>query len=708
MVEDREGMSEIVDAYGRRMISNGQLESIFKVLVLIPEHIKDRRWMLWIYEGEIHRYRCVYEKALACYRRGELQARLVHNQYGELEALEGQANIFLDTIQPGKADDILKKALALMENMELAEENVRHRLFSMMTENLVNAGRAAEAEEWYAKSRSYEAEDDAENLEARLHLRTGRLQQAKRILERRKQTSIGNVENHLPQAHRETDLLLSLIESFLGEPEHAKKLGEAALVQGMNSKAPFVEGCGWMRMGHAAQLLNKYDMNIALDCYKTSVKIMEDLDMPRGKAEPLMGLCLLYGRNGVFDNAMRYGEQALVETEKASDLWLSSLIRLSMGLSAANCGVWKEAAQLLKECHSGFIACGDSYCLTATLLWQAYSSFHSGEDEKFSEYMEQFLKMMQAGEYDFLLQRRTLFGPRDIRQLAPLLFEAQNRNIRSHYVQHLLEGLGLSHMSYHPGYTLRIQTLGGFRVWLGDREIEEKDWQRGKAKELFQLLIIRRHQLLPKEAIIDTLWSDLDEKSAGRDFKVALNALNTALEPHRQARTTPFFIQRHESSYGLNLASGFELDAVEFEALVKQGLEEKNPEKASQILEAGLTLYKGDYLPDRRYQDWCLEERERLQVLFLRGAERLAVLFVHKEEHDKTIHWCEKIVSKDACWEEAYRLLMYCHFRKNNRNQAMKWYQRCKDVLAKELGVSPLPQLVSMYEAAMNEGVTDL
>lgn len=707
-IQDHEGIAEVADEYGRSMIASGQLESLSKALAVIPGPMKDARPALWICEGEILRYRCLYEKALACYRRGELQARSFRDPAGELEALEGQAKIYLDTIQPGKADHILQKALALLEQTEATGENVRFRFYSMMAENLVNAGRAAEAEEWYAKRRVREMEEDAENLEARLHLRTGRLRQAQKILERRKQKAGRHPDRRLPQAHRETDLLLSLIESFLGEPERAKKLGEAALVQGMNSKAPFVEACGWMRMGHAAQLMGKYDRSVALDCYSAAMQIMEEIDMPRGQAEPLMGLCLLHGRSGALDMAMKYGEQALSITEKANDFWLSSLIRLAMGLSAASGGAWKEASELLRECRDRFIACGDSYCLAATLLWQAYLSFHGEDGERFQEHMELFLKTMQAGEYEFLLHRRTLFGPRDVRQLAPLLFEALNRGIRSHYVRYLLDSMGLKDMSYHPGYTLRIQTLGGFRVWLGDREVEEKDWQRGKAKDLFQLLITKRHRLLPKEAIIDTLWSELDEKSAARDFKVALNALNTALEPHRQARSGTFFIQRHESSYGMNLASGFELDAVDFEYLVKQGLEEKDGEKAAQVLEAGLTLYQGDYLPDRRYEDWCLEERERLQILFLRGAERLAEWLVREEEYDKAIHWCEKIVAKDACWEEAYRMLMYCQIRLSNRHQAIKWYHRCKEMLAKELGIAPMPQLTRLYEAAMNEGVTDL
>jgi DNA-binding SARP family transcriptional activator len=700
---DHESLAETAALCGRSMIANGQLESLFKALSAIPEPLKDRRPTLWICEGEILRYRCVYEKALACYRRGEEQARKAGDAALTLEALEGQAKIYLDTIQPGRADGILRRALALLEEEQAANEQRKLRLVSMMAENLVNAGRAAEAEVWYAGRSALAPEENPVNLEARLHLRTGRLREAQRILERRKAAGEAHPGFRLPQAHRETDLLLSLIASLFGEPERARRLGEAALVQGIRSKAPFVEACARMRMGHAAQLAHKDERAVALDCYTAAIRMMDEIGAPRGKAEPLMGLCLLYGRAGVRDMAMMYGEQALTLTEQADDFWLSSLIRLSMGVSAACCGAWREASALLEECRGRFVACGDGYSLTVTLLWQSYVSYYGEDGRRFDEHMEQFLKMLQAGEYEFLLHRRTLFGPRDVRRLAPLLFEAQDRNIRSRYVRYLLETMGLSHAHYHPGYTLRIQTLGAFRVWLGDRELKDKDWQRGKARELFQLLITKRRRLLPKEEILELLWPEQDRNAAARDFKVALNALNTALEPHRRARSGTFFIQRHGSSYGLNLASGFELDAVEFEALTKQGLEEKDPEKAAQVLEAGLALYEGDYLPDRRYDDWCLEERERLRVLFLRGAEKLAGKLAHNGEYDKAIHWCERIVGVDACWEEAYRLLMVCHIRKHNRREAIRWYRICKERLARELGIAPMPQLTRLYEAALRE-----
>lgn len=707
-IGDWEAYALLLHSCGAEMIAKGQLESLLEKLACIPEIIKNRHFLLWIYEGDVYRYRSSYDQALACYQKGERLAAAAGDARCQSFALEGQARIYLDTIQPVQAEILLDKAVSLVERLERLEHEHVIRLYSLKAENLVNLGRSNDAESWYERCRSLQHDFQEDLLEARMHLRTGRLKQAKKLIEQMKQGESRQKAAPLPRSHRETAILLSLVESLLGNPEEAKQLAQSGMVQGIQMKAPFVEACGWMRMGHAAQLLAKYDFSVAQECYQTSLAIMERINVSRGRAEPLMGLCLLYAREGQHDLAMKFGQEALEETEKVKDEWLSALIRLCMGIATYYSDRQTEAIEIFKECQERFLTCGDSYGMTVTLLWLAMISYQQERHDLFLPYMDRFLNLAQTGRYDFLLQKRTLAGPRNIKQMAPLLIEAQKQKIQPHYVNHLLTGLGLEQMTYHPGYTLRIETLGGFKVWLGDAEIKEKDWQRGKAKELFQLLVNKRQQLVSKEEIISVLFRDLDEKTANRDFKVVLNALNTTLEPQRRARTTPFFIQRHGTSYGLNLASGLEIDAVEFESLVRAGLIESDPQQALSALEKGLELYKGDYLPDRRFEDWSIEERERLQVLFLRGAERLAKCYLERNAYEKAIHWCEKILLSDLCWEEAYRLLMLCHFKLNNRNQAIKCYQKCSTVLERELGVKPMQSTRDLYETMLRTNVTHL
>jgi len=709
-LQDEERIASLLHRHGEAIVAQGRLDRVVECIKPMPDATKDRYPLLWYYEGEAHRHFCRYSSALQCYKRVERLGADAGERFVHMLGLKGQAHIYLDTIQPGKAERLLEHALQLLEQEEENERTVAHRnaLYRLTAENLLNAGRTKEAPRWAEKSTDAAKGSQPDELIVRLHLRTGRLHSVKRMLERTRQEEAA-APSGLSRSHRETELLLSLVEAFLGEADAAKRHAQEGMLNGVNRKAPFSEAVGWMRMGHAAQLLSGYEYHIPLECYNTSLRIMDSLDVPRGKAEPLMGLCLLYGREGAWETALSYGNQALAETEQANDMWLSSFIRLALAAAACCGGQPEEALRLLDRCVDAFAQCGDSYGSALAHMWKALIAYQEDHDETFEASMNAFLRTVQNGEYEFLFSRRTLLGPKDVQQLAPLLFEAQKRGIHKHFVKYLLSLLGIDHMEHHPGYTLRIETLGEFRVWLGEKPVEDRDWQRGKAKELFQLLLTKRRQLLAKEEIAATLWKDSDEKSASRDFKVALNALHSALEPGRKARANPFFVQRHGTAYGLNLASGFELDAVQFEQHVKIGLEEKDAEAAKLSLLKGLQVYKGDYLPDRRYEDWSTEERERLAVLFLRGAEKLARLFIASGEYDAAIGWCERILEQDHCWEEAYRLLMICHHRKNNRRQAVKYYTKCVETLKAELGAAPMEATQKCYEELLrSDGVTDL
>ncbi|MBM4763529.1 BTAD domain-containing putative transcriptional regulator [Bacillus sp. B15-48] len=693
-INDYQASAALLTEYGIMMLESGKLESLNALLTKIPEEVKDRYFHLWFLQGEVFRYRSLYQEAETCYDKAIIGAEKKGKPREKSRALEGKAKIYLDTIQPDIADHFLHSAIEILEKSHLHSEADAGKLYQLLAENLLNLGEALKAEKWMKLAQKINGHQVDLHLEARLYLRTGRIKLAQKTLLEKKQ----KLQIHLPQSHRETDLLLALIEVLQGNGLKAKRLAQVGINYGMKINSPFVEACGWIRMGHAVQILEQYEQSLAIQCYETALKIMDDLHIDRGKAEPLMGLCLLYGRNGDYDKAIEAGNRALKETEKVKDLWLSSLITLSMGIAAVYHLQNSEAIAYIKKAEKMFRQCYDEYGKMLSYLWLAYCT--EGSDHE--KYIDLLLKQVEKGKNEFIFYHRTIFGPKDLRMFAPMLINAGKRISSSSFFSKLLANMNLLHLNSHPGYTLRIKTLGSFRVWLGENEVEERAWQREKAKELLQLFTTSPFTLFPKEEIFHKLWPNLDGKSAATDFKVALNALNKVLEPNRKARETPFFIKREGSAYGLNFDAGIELDSVLFGKWVGLGFEEEKDEYVIQSLENGLQMYKGDYLRDRRYEDWCLNERERLQVLFLRAAEKLAQLYVRKEDYEKAIYWCENILEKDSTWEEAYRLLMFCYYRKNNRPYAIKWYKKCCKVLEDELGVPPLDPTRHMYEMILS------
>ncbi|MCB0211348.1 MAG: bacterial transcriptional activator domain-containing protein [Anaerolineae bacterium] len=256
-------------------------------------------------------------------------------------------------------------------------------------------------------------------------------------------------------------------------------------------------------------------------------------------------------------------------------------------------------------------------------------------------------------------------------------------------------------------FELRVQALSGFRVWRNGEEIESAEWKREKSLHLFQFLITMRQQStrLHKEQIIDYLWPEVDMEVGNQNFKVALHALNKVLEPERKPRTDPRFVQRHDLTYSLNMDLIW-IDSDAFDQAVifgNQALADNDKLTATQYYQLALELYQGDYLPERRYEDWSSAERERLQILALGMMTILADLLVDDSPLE-SIRLTQRVLSIDPIWEDAYRTQMRAYLAQGNRPMAMRTYKQCLEALERELGITPLPETQKLMQEITNIG----
>jgi len=711
-----EQAADDIETAGEVCLRDGRLDALTTWIdALLPDVVAEHPRLQTLL-GDVCRLRSRFDEALAWYRQAEQTCRTRDDAAGISRALHGQALVYLDTVRPAQAENLLQQAVRIVDRT--ADREARAQLLELLAENKLNMGKPDEAEALRVEAQALRADARSEDtLSVRVKLRTGQLDDAQRILEvwaesERDQAEQGQV--HPPRAHRETVLILSLIHSLRGQAERAFALAQEGITLGQLLSSPFVTAVGHMRLGHAWQLISPPTPPLsgegsgvgsrdqAIRCYQSAIALGDQLAVRRTRAEAMWGLTRAYGflGEGDLESAQRSATEGVEIARWAGDPWMQSLIELALGASHVLAGQTEDAVEMLLRVLVAFRECGDSFGRAATRLWQSLAYLDLRQSEHLTACLEDLLGLAETRGYDFLFTAPTLLGPPDPRRIVPLLIAARDRRIRPAYANRLLAEIGLPDIKVHAGYQLRAQTLGAFRVWRGPIEIESHEWQRDKARQLFQLLVAERGRWLQRDEIVEILWPSLNAEAAARDFKVALNALNRAIEPNRAADAPFAFIVREGTAYRLRPEADLWLDSGHFERECDLGLRlaVHQPEQAIAHLQAAIRQYRGDYLPDALYEDWTSEERERLLALYLRTADKLASLLVERGQFDACLETCQAILTRDACWENAYRLMMTAYARQGNRPQAMRAYQRCVDALCDELGVAPSPATVALHE----------
>lgn len=697
---DFEQAAEMLEEIGPGLVRQGRVDSISTWIAELPAELRQTRPGLSLLMGDVLRLRARFDEALEYYAAAEQRHAEQGNALGRSRALRGQAQVYLDTVRPLKADSLLEEALRLLEPQENRQEAAA--LLERLAENKLNLGHPDEAQALHYEARLLRAETDPGDvyLEARAMLRTGRLREGTQLLEERAREERRSDQSRPQRFHRETVLLLSLLYALQGDAAGAEHRAREGIAVGQQLGSDFVKAVGAMRLGHAIQLRGSRPWEEAgdsttrqaVDSYLRAIEQVRAFKVMRTQVEPLWGLCRAYGYGADLDFAARYALQALDIAQQAGDEWICNLVRVAMGAGYALGGQAEQAHAWLGTAAEGFGRVGDPFGRAAAWLWQALAAWRQKDLERTMSHLAHLLPLARMHGYDMLLTHRTFLGLDDDQAAVPLLIEAQRQGIETTYAGRLLDAMGLTELEYHPGYTLSVRTLGRLAVWRGRELVTEGDWKREKARQIFQLLLSHRGQWFYREQIVYELWPHLPPDAAERDFKVALNALHGALEPARPTGTQPFFVIRRGNVYGLNPSARILVDADDFARLA-------SAEDAEQLRQA-LSLYKEDYLPDCLYEDWSTTQRQRLRNLYLTAAERLAEHLLRSTAWAEAIEVCQDILVRDSCWEAAYRLLMQAYAGQGNRAQVHATYQRCRATLLAELGVEPAPETQALFQSS--------
>jgi ATP/maltotriose-dependent transcriptional regulator MalT/DNA-binding SARP family transcriptional activator len=696
---DHATAADLLDDYGRHLLGIGRLQTLSRYLDDLPPETLHKHPALLTYLGDLARLHSRFDEALGWYQQAEAIWRERGQQEGIGRALRGQARIHLDTLNPDPAEELLQQALRLSDGT--ADREAQARLYDLLAENKLNAGKPEEADRLHRQAEALRLEGPSDSqLWTRVLLRTGRLKEAQDELE-----ALAEIERKepikVPRSHRETLFLLSLIYAFQGHATLAYQTAIEGTHRANELDSPFMTAVGHMRQGHALMLLEGADNYLrAQKQFEDAVDISRSLTIPRLRVEASWGLCRALGYQGDLARASSMAEEGLEIASQFGDEWVASLIRLAMGASFSLAARYEAAASWLENAARGFYDCSDPFGYNVARLWLCFGWYQQDQHDRLAQVFPEVLHACQENGYEFLFTQATLLGPPSERLLVPLLILARDRGWDGTYPANILQSINLPEISFHPGYQLHVVTLGDFLVRRGTQDIDPKGWSRKKTRQLCQLLITYRHTPLAREQIFEHLWPGADPVVSKRNFKVALNTLFNVMEPERKPGSDSAYVLRDGNTYRLRPGADLWLDVDQFVESIHLAdrLPAEQDDQTLPHLERAMHLYQGEYLPDTRYESWAAAEREQLAVLFLRGADRLCDLYLKRQRYEETIDLCYRILKQDNCWERAYRYLMIVYDRLSDHGQLARTYQRCQQTLQDELFVAPSDETEKLYQ----------
>jgi len=207
---------------------------------------------------------------------------------------------------------------------------------------------------------------------------------------------------------------------------------------------------------------------------------------------------------------------------------------------------------------------------------------------------------------------------------------------------------------------------------------------------LLAFLALHPERLCTRDRLAGTFWGELAQDRARASLNTTVWRLRKIVEPDEVPRGT--FIETTPSGdIRWNAASGAWVDVAMFEQEVARALT-RVPEHCSlsdvRRVEMALGLYVGD-LMEGFFDDWVVDERERLRRTYLDVLTNLIRFYRHLGDTERSLSYAQRVLAMDPFREHVHRELMLIYEEAGERALAIRQYQLCREVLESELGVEP-------------------
>jgi peptide/nickel transport system substrate-binding protein len=248
---------------------------------------------------------------------------------------------------------------------------------------------------------------------------------------------------------------------------------------------------------------------------------------------------------------------------------------------------------------------------------------------------------------------------------------------------------------------LKVFLAGRVAVEANGHVTDEGRFPGRQGRLLFAYLVAEQGRAVPRDELAEALWGDTPPATWDKALRVLVSKVRGLLADNgvdgASALTGAF------GCYRLDLPEGTWVDVIVATSAAQEAEEalargDLNKAIAAATLTA--SLVEPPFLPGEDGA-WVEEKRRGLGDVRGRALSVLADASLRSGDAPEAAKWAEQATALEPFRETGYRRLMEAHAAAGNRAEALRVYERCRRLLAEELGTYPSPETESVYRALL-------
>ncbi len=251
------------------------------------------------------------------------------------------------------------------------------------------------------------------------------------------------------------------------------------------------------------------------------------------------------------------------------------------------------------------------------------------------------------------------------------------------------------------GVHLKVFLAGRVAVEADGVVIDEGRFPGRQGRLLFAYLVAEQGRPVPRDELAEALWGESPPATWDKALTVVVSKLRALLADIGLDGSTA--VTGAFGCYRLELPEGSWVDVIVATNAAQEAEDALAAGDLDQARAAGAlatTLVQQPFMPGEEGA-WVEVKRRELADVRGRALTALADACLQSGDAAEAVKWAEQAIALEPYSETGYRRLMDAHTVAGNRAEALRVYERCRRLLADELGAYPSPETESIYRGLL-------